>query len=200
MSDLPPLTRGSLLARLADPKDRAAWEEFVEVYGELVYRDVCRRGITDPDCDDVTQLVFVRLLAALPSFHYQPEKGRFRDWLGTVIRFEVSRYRRDNGRRKELATDPSFLEHSVDAEADAEWSNAFQTRVLRVALERSRGKFEPQTWQAFLQVWANNRPVTEVAAEFGQSVDWVYVAKSRALKIVSEHVRLLMDGFPFGEG
>ena len=32
-----PLTRASLLLRLRDPRDEAAWSQFVELYTPLVY-------------------------------------------------------------------------------------------------------------------------------------------------------------------
>src|SRR5258708_4643686 len=37
------LTRPSLIARLGDPADRAAWRQFVELYGGLVYGFARRR-------------------------------------------------------------------------------------------------------------------------------------------------------------
>ena len=49
-------------------------------------------------------------------------------------------------------------------------------------------------------MWARNRPPAEVAAELGQTADWVYVAKSRALKALAEEVANLTDLFPFGDG
>ena len=199
-SELPPQTRGSLLARLVDSADQAAWVEFVDVYSGLVHRDVCRRGVPHPDCDDVLQVIFLRLLKTLPEFQYQPFRGRFRDWLGTVIRFEVARYRRDHGRKREIALDPSVLDFQMTPDSDPEWSEAFQTTVLAAALERSRPRFDPATWEAFLQVWVAHRTPAEVANDFGKSVDWVYVAKSRALKMVAEQVQLLVDGFPFSQG
>jgi hypothetical protein len=44
MSGTPP-TRPSLLVRIRDPRDDAAWAEFVDIYGPLVY-DYGRRSRT----------------------------------------------------------------------------------------------------------------------------------------------------------
>jgi RNA polymerase sigma-70 factor (ECF subfamily) len=200
MSALPaPPTRPSLLVRITDPADRTAWGEFVGVYGPLVYGEVIRRRVPSSDAEDLTQQVFVRLVRALPVFRYRPANGRFRDWLGTVVRNEVTRFWRSNGRRPARPTDPNTLAELTDDTADSEWSDAFQARVLAAAMERCRPRFEPNTWEAFVQVWARNRPPAEVAAELGQTTDWVYVAKSRALKALADEVSNLTDLFPFSD-
>jgi RNA polymerase sigma factor (sigma-70 family) len=193
---VPPTTRSTLLLRLCEQGDRAAWDEFIQVYGSLVHQEVCRRGIAQTDADDVTQIVFLRLLKALPSFRYDPSRGRFRDWLGTVIRFEVSRYRRDHGRPREQATSPEKLDDVVMIETDAEWSNAFQMRVLEESLKRSRSRFDELTWNAFIEVWVRNRPPAEVAKAFDRTLAWVYIAKSRGLKVLAENLDELMGQFP----
>lgn len=78
-------TRPSLLLRLRDPKDAAAWQAFVEVYGPLVYGHSRRRGLRHEDAEDVTQRVFARIVDAIRTFAYQPDIGRFRDWPGTIV-------------------------------------------------------------------------------------------------------------------
>lgn len=181
----PTQTRPSLLLRLSDPADRAAWEEFVAVYGPVVY------------AEDLTQQVFVRLVRALPTFRYRPAAGRFRDWLGTIVRREVARYWRAAGRRHDQPTDPDELAEHTDGPADAEWVDAFHAGVLAAALERCRPRFEPNTWRAFERVWAEHRPAAEVATELGRPLDWVYVAKSRVLRALADEVAALTDLSPF---
>ena len=58
------LTRASLIARLGDPEDRAAWQEFVELYGGLVYGFARKRGLQDADAADLTQEVFLAVARA----------------------------------------------------------------------------------------------------------------------------------------
>lgn len=186
-------TRPSLLARLTDPADRAAWDEFVGVYGPLVFGEAVRRGVPPVDAEDVTQTVFVRLLRALPVFEYRPANGRFRDWLGTVVRNEVARFWRGRSRHPDRPTDPDTLDRLTPGAVDPEWADAFHARVLAAALDRCAPQFQDDTWRAFLEVWARGRPAAAVAAEFGRSADWVYVAKSRALRALADEVARLTD-------
>ena len=109
----------------------------------------------------------------------------------------MARYWRSSSRRHDRPTDPDTLEEYTDEPADPEWVDAFQAGVLAAAMERCRSRFESSTWQAFVKVWAENRSPGEVAAEFGRPLEWVYVAKCRALKALAEEVAELTDMFPF---
>ena len=85
------LTRASLLARLGDPEDRAAWRQFVELYGGLVYGFARRNGLQDADAADLTQEVFLAVAQAAGRFHYDPRRGTFRGWLYAVTRKQIAR-------------------------------------------------------------------------------------------------------------
>jgi RNA polymerase sigma factor (sigma-70 family) len=191
-------TRPSLLLRLRDPQDAAAWGTFVEVYGPLVFGHCRRRGLQHPDAEDVTQKVFVVVAGAIRSFDYRPDVGLFRHWLGTVVRNEVSHFFRKRARETQ-GPDGAGEEALDEAEArveDTAWNEEFNAHVLRVALDRSRPHFEADTWRAFERVWLENRPAAQTAEEMGRPIDWVYVAKSRVLKHLWEEVRELAEDAP----
>jgi RNA polymerase sigma factor (sigma-70 family) len=188
-------TRPSLLLRLRDPRDAEAWRTFVDVYGPLVYGHARRRGLKHEDAEDVTQRVFARVSDAIRAFNYQPDLGRFRDWLGTVVRNEINSFL-----KKSMGTahgkggdDDPALTHAAAPTADTAWSAEFNAHILQVALERARPRFEPATWRAFERVWLEQAPASQVAEEMGQPIDWVYVAKSRVLKQLAQEVRELAD-------
>src|SRR5437763_4484713 len=74
-------TRASLLARLGDPEDRAAWRQFVELYASLVYGFARQRGLQDADAADLTQEVFLAVARQAGRWQYDPQRGSFRGWL-----------------------------------------------------------------------------------------------------------------------
>ncbi|MCA9253978.1 MAG: sigma-70 family RNA polymerase sigma factor, partial [Phycisphaerales bacterium] len=80
----PDTTRASLLLRIRDPDDQRAWREFDGAYGELIVRYCRARGLQLVDAEDVRQLVMLNLSRSIPRFEYQPEVGRFRDYLRTI--------------------------------------------------------------------------------------------------------------------
>jgi RNA polymerase sigma-70 factor (ECF subfamily) len=84
MPDDDPLkTSLTLLGRLRrDPKDQAAWSDFVARYGPRI-RQWCRRWrLQESDAQGVTQDVLLKLNLLRARFVYDPS-GSFRGWLKT---------------------------------------------------------------------------------------------------------------------
>src|SRR5258708_31881009 len=86
------LTRASLLARLGAPQDRAAWQEFVALYGSLVYGFARNRGLQDADAADLTQEVFLAVAQAADRWKYDPKQGTFRGWLYGITRNKIAKF------------------------------------------------------------------------------------------------------------
>lgn len=191
-------TRPSLLLRMRDPRDADAWQIFVETYTPLVYAYCRRRGLQASDVADVTQEVMAQVLRSISDFSYQPERGRFRDWLGAVTRSKILRFvtgRVGAGRGGDGAVE-ELLRQVADPESDTLWTEGFEARVLEVAIERSRPDFEETTWTIFEHAWVRGRSAPEVARELGVPIDSVYVAKSRILKRLRAEVVSLAEDCP----
>jgi RNA polymerase sigma-70 factor (ECF subfamily) len=192
-----PLTSPSLLLRIRDPADVVAWGTFVNLYAPLIYRYGRRRGLQDADAADMTQEVLARVARAVRDFSYDPERGRFRDWLGLLTHRELLTSQKKRGRQAEENGDSRGPLDQVEAmAADSTWADEFHDYVLQAALRRIQPDFEPQTWNAFDLVWNRDRPAPEVARELGVPVATVYVAKSRVLKRLREELLLLAEDVP----
>jgi RNA polymerase sigma-70 factor (ECF subfamily) len=193
-----PGTRPSLLVRVRDPQDAESWETFVNIYGPLVYRYCRVRGLQDADASDVCQEVLTRIVRSIRTFVYQPERGRFRDWMGRVARNEIARFQRRQGRapRGTGSDEAADMLDETTGEADGEWTAQFNAQVLSVSLERIRPQFEPATWRAFERVWHDQQPALETARELGMPIDSVYAAKSRVLKRLREEILMLAEDVP----
>ncbi len=188
-------TNPSLLIRLRDVRDSQAWALFVEVYGPLIISYCQRKNLQDSDAADVSQEVLKTLCKALRGFEYQPERGRFRDWLGKVTHREILHFWK---RRQQQASTSSTNTQEIDAstEDSRSWDDHFHSELLQTAMQRVRHEFEESTWSIFLQLWFEDRPPEEVAARFGTSVGSAYVAKSRVLKRLRAEVLMLSDDLP----
>ena len=187
-------TRASLILRIRDARDGSAWETFLETYVPLVYRYCRRRGLQDSDAADVTQEVMVQVARSARSFEYRPERGRFRDWLGTITRRTLSNHFQ-RARRTDAVVAQVPLPGTV-GDPDPEWAAAFHAGVLRAALARVQPGFERGTWRAFEMVWLERKPATDAARELGVPLDVVYVSKSRVLKRLREEVLALAEDLP----
>src|SRR5262245_55345823 len=81
-----PHTRYSLLARLADPADDAAWQAFQAAYEPAIYRYARSRGLQEADALEVVQEVMVAVHRAVAEWKPTHRAGSFRRWLGEAAR------------------------------------------------------------------------------------------------------------------
>lgn len=137
------LTRPSLLLRLRDARDAQAWQTFVDVYGPLVFGHCRRRGLQHPDAQDVTQKVFAQVVQAIRSFEYRPEIGRFRDWLGTVVRHEIFRFLKTRERQAQGQGGSDFVATLQNVESRGEGLRVGRRFPRLVAPARLLGRRTP---------------------------------------------------------
>ncbi|MAG56666.1 MAG: hypothetical protein CMJ83_10285 [Planctomycetes bacterium] len=169
------LTRPSLLARLRDGHDELAWREFDQRYRDLIVRYARQSGLQPADAEDVRQVVMMNLARAMPGFQYDPGRGRFRGYLGRVVRNAVRRHQRGQGAR--------FLELGHDlAEAsgmaDPIWDREWMLHHYRRAMGTVRRGFEARSVSVFDRILAGD-PVQEVATDFDLTVQAVHKVKQR---------------------
>lgn len=186
-----PVTRPSLLVRIRDLKNQRAWDEFVEIYTPLVYGYCRRRGLQDADAADVSQEVMRAVALAIRKFEYDRQRGRFREWLFTVIRSKLQNFLANRLKHPQGTGESEmhqFLEAQPAPEEEANWDKEYDHRLFRWAAGQIRGEFTNSTWQAFWQTAIEERPGKEVAARAGLSVGAVYIARSRVLARLKEKV------------
>jgi RNA polymerase sigma factor (sigma-70 family) len=178
------LTRPSLLLRIRDADDRAAWEEFVGLYAPLVYRFARRRGLQDADASDVSQQVLQAVAQSARRLDYDPGRGSFRGWLLTVTRnILINALKRKD--RQPIATGETSFHERLEAQPaprvpdEAIWEQEYQRSRLAWAAERVRPRFEETTWRAFWRTAVDGESPREVAESLGLSVGAVHIAKSR---------------------
>ena len=194
------MTHASLLIRLRDLHDAGAWQLFVSTYGPLIFRYCRRQGLQEADTADVTQEVLGQVSRSIATFDYQPERGRFRDWLGSVVHSKLVRHHENRARRKMDSIDSDGSVPARDRVAanssDSEWTDEFNAHLLQVGLERIRGEFDPINWRAFEMVWLEDKSAAEVVAALSMTPSAIYVTKWRVLKRLREEILMLADDVP----
>lgn len=192
----PPQTRVTLLARIKDGGDVAAWREFVSLYGPVVYGFARKRGLQDADAADLMQDVLRIVARNAEKMEYDPARGTFRGWLYTVTRNKIYNFLNGQRNRPRGAGD-SGAQERLDAipnpadESEADWDLEYQRRVSAKAMDRVKHEFQANTWQAFWKTAVDGRAAQEVGAELKMSAGAVYVAKSRVLARLREEVQRL---------
>jgi RNA polymerase sigma-70 factor (ECF subfamily) len=192
MAEIPP-TRASLLVRLRDPQDAAAWREFVDLYAPLVYGYLRKQGLQDADAADLCQDVLGAVAGAVGRLDYDPRRGAFRNWLFTVVRRKLASWRRARRSRLDSGSDPhsdKVLATCPAPEGSAvEWEAEWQRRVFAWACEQVRRDVTDATWQAFWRTAIDGQRGKQVAADLGLTVAAVYHARNRVRTRLTELVR-----------
>ncbi len=184
-STAPPSTSRSLLAQLInDPSN--GWERLTALYAPLVYRWCRQFGLPEQDTPDVFQQVFQAVASNIQGFEKDRPGGTFRGWLRVITRNKVRDHFRKKDRQPQAVggTDAQiYFAQVIDPLRDDEESADLEDfqQLLRTALEITKARVNPQTWQAFWKVVVENKTPEEVAEELGMRPGTVRVAKSRVL-------------------
>ena len=183
-------THATLLRRLRDGSDPLAWDEFFGRYWSLIYGFARHRGCSQHTAEEIVQDVMLTVFEQKDLFHYDPARGRFRDWLGTLVRNTVAQRRRGpaervraRGGNSDLApTEPQAREPTPD---DA-WEAAFELTLLLALLDVVRREMNPRAYLAFELYTLHDLPGGKVAKYTGLSRNGVYRAHKRALSRLRE--------------
>jgi RNA polymerase sigma-70 factor (ECF subfamily) len=178
---------------LRDARNAEAWEQFVDIYAPLVHGFCRRRGLQEADAADVAQDVMTVVAQAIRKFEYDPQKGKFRNWLLTVVRSKFNNFVARQRRQPE-PVGVSTLELQLTAAAteasDASgWEEDYYRRIFHWAAERIRGEFSESTWQAFWRTGVEGRDGKDVADALGLSIGAVYTAKCRVIARLREEIQ-----------
>lgn len=186
-------TQPSLLSRVRDRTDQAAWREFDAKYRGLLLGYARARGLQEADAADMLQLVMLGLMRSLENFEYRPELGRFRDYLRRIVRNAIAKLlSRPRSERQALWDEELDLLASSEDTADDLWDREWMRHHFRQALRRARGSFSEQS-VALFDACVAGKSVAEVAGSFGVSPDVVYKTKQRMRKsleqLIAEQIR-----------
>jgi RNA polymerase sigma-70 factor (ECF subfamily) len=184
-------THASLLIRLRDEGDSAAWREFDDRYGELIRGFARRRDLQAADCDDVAQDVMLSLSKVMPDFQYDPAKGKFRSYLKTAtLRAILQKSQQKHGEVALGSIEEATRLAAADTDVDEAWELEWQRYHLRQAMRTLETEFNETDRKAFWRYGIDGCDAKETAAELNISVNQVYYAKSQILKRLKTVIEL----------
>jgi RNA polymerase sigma-70 factor (ECF subfamily) len=169
-----------------------AWGRFVQLYTPLLYMWARRLGADEHEAPDLVQDVFVILAAEMPAFRLDPSQ-RFRGWLWTVL---LNKWR-DRARRRAAGpplADADMLQTLAAPDNVAGFTEEeYRNYLFNRALELMQAELPSDEWLAWHGYIIQGRPAAEVADELGQTVNQVYLAKSRILRRLRVELAGLLD-------
>jgi len=179
------------LKDLADEQDEARWARFVELY-EPAIRDFIRLqdpDIPEADRDDLVQDTYVRIVPAIRNGVYDPSKGRFRNFLATVIRnLMVDRLRAIAVRRSAAAVAAAERLGVAESPAAAELLDVkWRLACHHAAVERvfSQSALSAQSRRVYAMMEIEGLSAGEIAVRTGLAANAVRRIISRVRRMVA---------------
>lgn len=181
-----PETRASLILRLSDTSDVAAWDEFVAIYEPLVYRLAVKKGFQDADARELVQEVMLAVSRAVDRFDPAASPARFRDWLFTIARNLMINFMTRHRHKRWGTGNSNMLEllhqHPAPQTEESQFFDLeFRREIFHRAAEQVEREVQPRTWRAFWLSSVDDIPIPDVADQLGMSIGAVYIARSRVI-------------------
>ena len=187
-------TRSTLFLRLKTSSARPrqiAWEEFRARYAPVIAGFSRKLGVPAHEIDDVIQDVLLGFFAHLPTFVYDPSKGRFRGYLKVCTFRAVCRR---HGKRVKFRAVPLEQVPDEDVQVDQAWRDVWMQEQLNRAVEAVRQAYgDNNTFRAFERFVIKGEPAAAVAADLGMPLNGVYKAKERVSLALREQLKALED-------
>lgn len=197
-------TRKSLLKKM-QKCDEISWEEFYRIYWPLVDAVGQKLGMPPDHTKDLMQEIMLDLFQKESLLRYDASRGKFRTFLGVLIRHKASKMLQDAARfpadpnadlsesGSRLSLSEALLNKKDDGENDpfqTIFDEEYRNFLLSVAMNELRNSVEPKTYAIFEMVVLQGRPPKEVARHLGISRAVIDTYNSRCRKalrrIVSE--------------
>ena len=197
MNSLVPDTRESLILRLPDRGDIAAWDEFAAIYQPLVYRLARAKGLQHADAQEVVQEVLLAVSRAVERWKPDSELGRFRDWLFRISRNLVINYLTRKQHRGIGSGDSRVAEllqnQSAQNVNESTWFDMEVRReIFHYCARRVRAEVSDKTWRAFWMSSVERQTIAAVAQQLGMTHGAIYIARSRAMAKLRESAEQLL--------
>ena len=189
-----PDTSASLIARIKDPANVAAWETFEKLYRPVVFRIARAKGLQYADAADLVQTVFLSVSKAIESYESTTDGPPFRNWLSRITRNAILKAL--TRKPKDRASGGTqILEALAEVPAHDTTSRLLDEELRREifvqASEKVRESVQRVTWLVFEMSVLQQKSVESVAENLNMSVGNVYAARSRVMKRLKEAVRQL---------
>lgn len=192
-----PETRPSLLAAMrGDGPAQSAWRDFFERYAPAVFRVARFRGLDEADADDIVQLVMLAVSKHISGFHYDHNRGRFRQWVRRIAESKiVDHYRKANATVSACAQGVELLAARPDGRPTTEalWEQEWRLQDMLWCLDQVAADISPRRMQAFRMYVLEGLPAREVAERLDMTSGSVYVTRYCVLGLIRSRLALLEE-------
>lgn len=182
------------MARLANPADQAAWDEFVSSYQPAVYGYCRSRGLQNADAIDVVQDVLMVVHRKIGEWRPSGRRNSFRFWLlRTAHRMclKAIRERDKNGAVGGTTQGEQLDGIAARSEPPEATELDWERWAFGWAAEQVRPEIGQKQWDSFWFTAVLQIPVEEVARRLGIRVGSIYTNKCRVMAKIRQRAQQL---------
>ena len=183
-------TRDTLLGRVRDAKDSAAWDEFFALYAPLLESYARASGLAPVDAEEIRDECLAVVAQRIAEFRYDRAKGSFKGWLHAIVRGKVLDAMRRRGVRRAREERPAtedWLSLPDDrATPDRIWEERWRAEHLRYALEEIRRARDEDGRVLVDLLLDDGLDAAEIGARSGLNANQVYKLRSKIVREVRE--------------
>ena len=194
-------TRQSLLSRLQEWGDQESWQDFFNTYWRLIYEVALKARLSDTEAQEVVQETVISVAKEMPSFRYDPARGRFKGWLLQITRRRIADLVRKrmqaagaSGQAPVEMVGAEHLESLADpagCDLEAIWDEEWERHLFKTAVENIKKQVKPEHYQLFDLYVVQKWPVSKITATLGVNAGKVYLAKHRVGSLLKKEIRSL---------
>ena len=181
-----PKTSKTLLEKLRSG-DPVSQEEFYARYREMIFALGRLKGLSETESEDLVQLVMSEFFQKSTDFIWDPARGKFRTWFGTVIKRRIIDLirKRTGTLSTEMLPDEPDEASSPDFIFDSSYQQELKQTILQDALARLRRQIEPENYVIFEYYVLRNHSAAETMQHFQIGRNRLDKLKQRMLEILS---------------
>jgi len=193
-------TNPSLLRRAAKGHE-PSWMALFQTYQQPVVRFGIRLGLQEGEAKDVLQETMIDLIRVLPAFEYDPDRGKFRNFVSQIARRKIIKFQKKKKRRATIPLEddgngkgPAVAEREGYEEVcrtEAEDLREWRVAVLESCLVdlKNDSSIASSSFEIFTAYAIEGLKAKEVAERFNTSLSNVYQIRMRFVLRLREMVK-----------
>lgn len=181
-------TTSKTLLRQIQNGDNTAWSNFYIIYTPLIKSCGRKYNIEDSNLDDLVQIVMLKLFEKQAVSTYDPQKGKFRTYMGRIIFNTIMDIKRIN---IPVATSDIVDISAVNNDIQVMIENEWQEYAYKEAMLLLRQRVSEDVFQAFQMLTEHNMEPQSVADFLKLPLRHVYDAKARCKRMLTEILETL---------
>jgi len=193
-----PETSTTLLGRIASG-DGVGFAEFERRYAPMILALGRLRRLNDRECAELVQEVLLVFFRKGDRFRFDPARGKFRTFLGKVIRdcaTDILRRRTPSALPPEAAAELPDADDSPDVAADRALLALMRDDALEQMLESLRKRVTPETYRIFEHYTLKQHSPDEPLDGENVGRNRIYKTRQRCRAILREEARKMCDNDP----